>query len=59
MEKFRELSIEEMQKVDGGGWGVIAGGILLFMAYDIMMNPKDTIDKFKAGFERGYNDLSK
>lgn len=56
MEKLKELSLEEMQEVDGGYWLVLAGVIAVAILTDIAMNTADTIETFKNGFERGYED---
>jgi bacteriocin-like protein len=54
MEKFKELSIAEMQEVDGGnnkwkkGWDLFKKG----MEYLGIM---DAVLEFKEGFQDGYN----
>jgi len=59
MEKLRELSFEEMQDVQGGGWGLLAGGFAAFILYDMAMNPGDAIETIRNGFNRGYADGKK
>ncbi|MHA7130673.1 bacteriocin [Algoriphagus namhaensis] len=60
MEKFKELSIEEMQEVDGGtwlaAWGPVAVIFASAMLVDMAMNTAETIETFKKGFNRGYED---
>lgn len=55
MDKFKELSLEEMQEVEGG-WLVLAGIFAVAILTDIAFNTADTIETFKNGFERGYED---
>ena len=54
MEKFKELSFEEMQEVDGGlpwvAYGIYVGLILLA---DIALNPSSSIESFTRWFEDG------
>ncbi len=53
MEKFKELSIEEMQEVDGGlTWAALAGAVAMGLLLEAMMNPKSTIDAIKGGWDR-------
>lgn len=55
MEKFKELSIAEMQEVEGG-WLVIAGIFAVAILTDIALNTGETIEVFKRGFAKGAED---
>ena len=59
MEKFKELSLEEMQEVDGGAWGILAGIFAVAILTDMAMNTAETIGTFRQGFRRGYEDAKK
>ena len=56
MEKFKELSIEEMQE-GVWGWGLIGSALLLYISWYIAVNPCVTIATFKKGFQEGYESL--
>jgi bacteriocin-like protein len=55
MEKFKELSIEEMQGIDGGSW------IRLVVKYGKklieIITTGEAIDNFTDGFSDGYNSV--
>lgn len=53
MEKFKELSFEEMQEVEGGYWMVVVGVVAMAMLLDIALNPNDAIETIKNGFNDG------
>ncbi|WP_194774722.1 bacteriocin class II family protein [Pararhodonellum marinum] len=55
MEKFKELSFEEMQEVEGGYWQVIAGVLALAILTDIALNTRESIDVFTKGFNDARN----
>ena len=53
MEKFKELSIEEMQEVEGGlTWLALAIAVATALLIEAMMNPKSTIDTINGGWDR-------
>jgi lactobin A/cerein 7B family class IIb bacteriocin len=53
MEKFKELSFEEMVEVEGGlTWAALAGAVAMGLLLEAMMNPKSTIDAMKGGWDR-------
>lgn len=56
MEKFRELNFKEQIGINGGGWAILGPVIGLWILADMAMNPADTIETFKKGFEKGYED---
>ncbi|MCH7399028.1 class IIb bacteriocin, lactobin A/cerein 7B family [Belliella sp. DSM 107340] len=56
MNNLKELSFEEMQEVDGGGWMIIAGIFAVAILTDMAMNPGETIEVFKRGYEKGAED---
>jgi len=56
MEKFKELNFEEQVGINGGGWAILGPVIALWILADMAMNPADTIETFKKGFEKGYED---
>ncbi|MHA7130679.1 class IIb bacteriocin, lactobin A/cerein 7B family [Algoriphagus namhaensis] len=61
MEKFKELSIEEMQEENGGliPWAVYAGYVCAVAATaivtDVIVNWDDYVDVVNKGFSEGYN----
>ncbi|MFN4000010.1 class IIb bacteriocin, lactobin A/cerein 7B family [Algoriphagus sp.] len=53
MEKFKELSIEEMQEVNGGlTWIALAGVVVVSLAVEALLNPGATIDAMKSGWDK-------
>ena len=52
MEKFKELSIEEMLEIDGGGlWGVIAIGLVTNFIYEVVNDWENNVNAFNQGYE--------
>lgn len=56
MEKFKELSFEEMQEVDGGFWAAISVGIAVVGAcIYVYNNASDMAAGFRDGMSGNYN----
>ncbi|WP_439489197.1 bacteriocin [Algoriphagus sp.] len=52
MEKFKELSLEEMQEVDGGNiLGVIALSMAATFMYEVVNDWENNVKAFKEGYE--------
>lgn len=56
MNDLKELSLEEMVEIEGGGWGIIVGIFAVAILTDIAMNPGETIEVFKRGYVKGAAD---
>ncbi len=55
MEKFKELSLEEMQEVEGGGWITQAVKIVKKVVEALAIG--EAFDDFTDGFTDGYNSV--
>jgi bacteriocin-like protein len=54
MDKFKELSLEEMQGVQGGlTWLALGGAIAFAIALEAALNPQATLDAMKRGWDSG------
>ncbi len=54
MDKFKELSLEEMQEVQGGlTWPALGLAIVFTILLEAAFNPQDTLDAMKRGWDRG------
>jgi hypothetical protein len=54
MDKFKELSLEEMQETQGGLTWLALGGMFLATALlEAAFNPKSTLDAIKSGWDKG------
>lgn len=52
MEKFKELSLEELQEVDGGGfWAGVAVSMASVFLYEIVNDWDINVNAFKEGYE--------
>lgn len=53
MEKFKELSFEEMQEVEGGLgiWGTIAVGMATVFLYECINDWSNNVKAFNEGYE--------
>jgi bacteriocin-like protein len=52
MEKFEELSFEELQEVEGGGfWVGILGGMVGVFLYEVVNDWKNNVEAFNEGYE--------
>jgi bacteriocin-like protein len=55
MDKFKELSFEEMQKVEGGGWITQTNKIV--KTFVEILGVGEALDEFTDGFSDGYNSV--
>jgi lactobin A/cerein 7B family class IIb bacteriocin len=54
MDKFKELSFEEMQETQGGLTWLALGGMIVGAALlEALFNPQSTLDAIKSGWDRG------
>ncbi|SDA79173.1 class IIb bacteriocin, lactobin A/cerein 7B family [Algoriphagus alkaliphilus] len=54
MDRFKELSFEEMQEVDGGlvwVWGAIAVGLATNFLYEVVNDWENNVKAFNEGYE--------
>jgi hypothetical protein len=55
MDKFKELSLVEMQEIDGGGW--LRETIKIVVRIIELLEIGEAQDEFTDGFSDGYNSV--